>query len=34
MKVLVPETSDSVLVPPIFDGPLPLMCRGRHSFRN
>ena len=33
MKVLVPETSDSVLVPPI-NGPLPLMSRGRHSFRN
>ena len=35
MKVLVPETSDFVLVPPIAsDGPLPLMCRGRHSFWN
>ena len=33
-RYCIPKTSDSVLVPPIFDGPLPLMCRGRHSFRN
>ena len=34
-RYCIPKTSDSVLVPPIAsDGPLPLMCRGRHSFRN
>ena len=34
-RYCIPKTSDYVLVPPIAsDGPLPLMCRGRHSFRN
>ena len=34
-RYCIPKTSDSVLVHPIAgDGPLPLMCRGRHSFRN